>query len=214
MQALKIGHFGLVPRLHKSFKSILNERCQSSAKDRLFSKKISFSFLFEGCLKDTSSCRSNAFRPGEGQFLGLLRRVLVDRDESGNSFALQILAAHDMTWPFWRDHDHINFSRRNDRLEMHSKSVAEQKRFALFHVRSYLTFIDPCAFEVGRSKKDNISFLRRFADRDDLETMLFCDRDGFALFVEANNDRDAAILQVQRMRVTLRSESNYCAYFT
>jgi hypothetical protein len=80
-------------------------------------------------------------------------------------------------------------------------------------MRQHLFQINFRDSEIRRREKDYIGFLSRFRNIEHSETILLGDWDGFAAFVQTDDDFDPAILEVQRMRMSLRSEADDSAHF-
>jgi hypothetical protein len=64
-----------------------------------------------------------------------------------------------------------------------------------------------------RREKDYICFLSRFCDIQHSKTIPLADRDRFAALLQTDDDSDAAILEVQGLRMPLRSEADDSAEF-
>jgi hypothetical protein len=80
-------------------------------------------------------------------------------------------------------------------------------------MRQHLFLINFRDSEIRRREKDYIGFLSRFRDIEHSEPILLGGLDRFAALVQANDDFDPAILEVQRMRMSLRSEADDSADF-
>ena len=73
-----------------------------------------------------------------------------------------------------------------------------------------INFRDP---EIRRRVKDYIGFLSRFRDIQHSETIPLSDRNRFAALVQTDDDFDPAILEIQRMRMSLGPETDDTAHF-
>src|SRR6516165_2604035 len=126
MKTFEIGHLGLVTGLDQGLKTVLNERGETATKHGLLAKKIGFGLFLKRGLQDSGSSCSNPLCPGQCKLLGLLRWVLVNRDQSRYAFTFEVLTPDDMPRTFRRDHDHIHVLRGNDGLKVNGKTVAEK----------------------------------------------------------------------------------------
>ena len=146
---------------------------------------------------------ANALGPRQRRRLRLAARVLINRDQRRNAFAFDILTADDVPGPFRRDEDHVHIFRRNDGLEMNRKSVREQQRFALGQIRRDVLLVSLRLLGVRQRHKNHVRLLHRFAGGDDLKSFFPRDRDGLAAFVKADDDLEAAVLEIERVGVAL-----------
>src|SRR6266849_1743660 len=73
MQALKVGDLGLISGLDQGFKSLLDERSQSTTEDGLFSEQITLRLFFESGLQNSVAGRANSVGVAKRVSLCLLR---------------------------------------------------------------------------------------------------------------------------------------------
>src|SRR3954467_15640471 len=60
MQALEVGDLRCIPSFDESFESLLNQRCQASAKNCLLAEEIALGFFLESCFENSGACRADA----------------------------------------------------------------------------------------------------------------------------------------------------------
>jgi hypothetical protein len=148
---------------------------------------------------------------GERLREGLAARVLKDGDQAGHAAALLVLATHEAPRALRRDQHHIEILARLDLLEVDIEAVREEERCALRKV-----LLDrPCRRllrEVGCQHRDEpgADDGRRQARRPRQAVLL---RALPAFFVaaatHADDDIEAAVLQVQRMRAALAAVTDH-----
>ncbi len=146
-------------------------------------------------------------------FLALPARVLVDGDERRDAFALGELAADDVAGAFRRDHDHVHVLGRHDGLEVDGEAVGEEQRLALFQVRRDVRVIYGGNAGIGHGDKDHVGALDGLGGIEDLEALFLRDRAGLAAGVKADDDFDAAVLEIERVGVALGAEADDGAGF-
>ena len=136
--------------------------------------------------------------------LALPGRVLLDGDQRRRAAAFDEQLANAMARRLRRDHRHVDVLRRLHGAEADVEPVREHQHLALGHVRLDLR-IHRRRRRVGHENHDDVGPLRRFGGRGDRQAV----RLGLALRLavrrEAHFHLHAAVLQVQRVRVPLRS---------
>jgi len=209
MQALEVGHLRGVAGFHQHFKTGLDEGAGTAAKHGLLTKEIGLGFFLEGGFDDTAASAANAVRPGEGDLLGLLVGVLMDGDEGGHAFAFGVLAADDVAGAFRGHHDHVHVLRRHDGLVENGEAVGEQQRLALCEVGGDVFLVHAADLRVRHGDEDDVSGLHSFCGVHNLETLLLSHLAALGTRVEADDDFDAALLEVQGVGVALGAEADF-----
>ena len=134
----------------------------------------------------------------------LPRLVLMDGDEARHAAALLVFAAHGVARAFRRDHADVEIGARLDQVEVDVEAVREHQRRALLHVGLKVVLVDVALQLVGRQHHDDVGPLGRLGDFHHLEAgALGLLGRGRALAQRDGHVLDAAILEVQRVRVTL-----------
>ena len=201
MQALIIGNRRLIARFDQRLIAADNEFRCAAAQHCLLTKQIGLGFLSKRRFEDAAAGAPDAMRVGERLGLGGAGGILRHGNQAGYAAALLVLPAHQIARPLRRDQHHVKVLARLDLLEVDVEAVREQQRRAFLEVR-----LDVLVY----------GFLRqvRHQHGDDLRAG-DCG-DGFhdfqAIFpglvpaltpTHANDNVEAAILQVQCMRATL-----------
>ena len=130
--------------------------------------------------------------------------VLMHGDEARHAAALLVFAAHGVARALRRHHADVEVGARLDQIEMHVEAVREHQRRALLHVGGEVLLVDVALQLVGRQHHDDVGPLGGLGDVHHLEAgALGLLRRGRALAQRDGHVLDAAILEVQRVRVTL-----------
>ena len=85
--------------------------------------------------------------------------------------------------------------------------MREEEGFALRQIRRNVFLVSGGLFGIRERDEDDIRAANSFGSGDDFKTSFLRDRDGFAAFVEANDDVETALFKVQRVGVALRAEA-------
>ena len=141
----------------------------------------------------------------ERDLLGLAGRVLRHRDEARHAAAFFVGAAHEVTGTLRRDHPDVDTGGRCDLVEVDVEAVRERERVAVREVRRDVGLVDLLLLGVGQQHHDDVGFPHRVAGRQHAQTRGF----GLGLrlrsFAQPDDHVDAGVLQVQRVRVSLRA---------
>src|SRR5271166_6952539 len=81
-------------------------------------------------------------------------------------------------------------------------------------MRGHLGIIDRSALEIWGREKDDIGLLYRFADIQHLKAVFLGDRDRFTAFVQTDHYLHTTVFEIERVRMTLGSESDYRTHFS
>ena len=120
---------------------------------------------------------------------------------------------HAMPWSLGRNHRHIHICRRVDRSVTNVESVREHEHFARGEIGRDLFFVDGRLRGVRRQQHDHVGPCGRIVIGFDCKTRADRFLPGFALRMQAHADRAAAIPQVQRVCVSLRTVSDDGDFF-
>jgi hypothetical protein len=101
------------------------------------------------------------------------------------------------------DEDHVDVGRDLDEAEMDGQTVRENEGLALGKVGGDVVGINVGLLHVGETDEDDVGLLHGLAGRDDGESVFLGDGLGLRAFVEADDDLDAGVLQVEGVRVAL-----------
>ena len=134
-------------------------------------------------------------------------RVLEDGDECRHAFSFSILAAHDVARPLGSDEDHVDVCRRNDRLVMDRKAVAEKERLALGQIGLDVFRVSGGLLGVGQSDKNDVCAAHCFRRVEYFKPTLLSDFAGMAFGIKTDDDVHAGFLEIQRVCVSLGAEA-------
>lgn len=124
-------------------------------------------------------------------------------DEGGNAFAFEVLTTDQVAGAFRGDHDDVDVGRRGDGFEVDSKPVAEEQGFAGGQVRGDVCLINFRNDGVWHGDHDDVGLFDSFCGVEHFETAFCGDGAAFGLWVETDDDLEAAFLEVQRVGVAL-----------
>ena len=137
--------------------------------------------------------------------MGAARRILVHRDERRHAAALGVGATHEVTRALGGDHDHVDGLRRADALEADVEAVRERQGLALAHRRFDELVVRCLLLGVGHREHDHVGPLGGGGDVHHLEAGGLGLGGRLAAVAQADDDLHTRLLQVQRVRVTLRA---------
>ena len=98
VQALEISHFRLIPGFDENLESSFHQSRSTAAEHDLLTEKIGHGFFAEVGFKHTSTSASDATSPSQRGLLGLARNILMNGDQTGNTFARHELRTNGVTW--------------------------------------------------------------------------------------------------------------------
>src|SRR3954470_13796663 len=162
MQTFEVGHLRLIPSFDQRFITSLNQCRESAAENRLFAEQVRFGFFFESSFDHTRAGAADALGPGQRDLLRILPRILIDRDQSGNTFAFSKLPPHNVSWPFWRDQNHIHILRRHDGLKVNRETMREEQRLSWSKIRSDVLRVSLRLLRVRKRNEDHVRAANSF----------------------------------------------------
>ena len=203
MDALKICHLGSIARLDERLETGLHQSGHAAAENSLLAEQIGLGLLAERSLQDTRTAGADTGSICQRVVLRLTAVILIDRDQAGNTLALDILRTYGMTRTLRGDHDDVDILLRNDAVEVDVETVCKHQDVAFLHVRSDLVIIDISGDFIGNEHHDDVGSLRSFLDFHNGQAGSFSLSDARAGGTKTDDDVHAALLQVLRMRMTL-----------
>ena len=129
-------------------------------------------------------------------------------DQRRYAAALQVLGTHGVTRALRRDHDHVHIGGRHDLAVMNVEAMCKDERVAFHETVGNAFGIERRLLFVVDENHDDIGKLCRVFCGIDFQTRFFCGCPGFAALIESDDDVHAALLEVQRMRVSLAAVAN------
>ena len=171
----------------------------------MFAEEVGFRFAFKGGFQNARSRAADTQRIRQSDVQGVAAVVLINRHQIGNAVAFHILAPHGMTGAFGRDHEYVYRLCGNDLFEMNVETVRERKVFAFRQVGRNGFFINIRHFFIGRKHHYDVRFFSGFRNGEHFKTRFFGDGPRSAALIESDNDLDAAVAQIERVRMPLRA---------
>ena len=104
-----------------------------------------------------------------------------------------------------RDHNAVDILVQFDQAEVHRETVRENDGLALGEVREDVALIDRCLLHVRQADHNDIGEANRLRRIKNREAMLLRYGAGLRTRIEADDDLAAAVLQIERMGVALRT---------
>ena len=202
VQTLEVGHLGRIPRFNERLVAGLDQRRQPAAEHHLLAEEIGLRFLAEVRLDDAGPSAADRAGIGQPDLAGIPARVLVDCQQAGHAAALRVFRPDEMPGAFWRHHEHVDAGRRDDLAEMDVETMPERQVGAVFQMRRDGLAVDGRLRLVRRQDHHHVRRLHRVGHRHHFQPALLRLLPRAAL-AKADDDVDAAFLQVQRMRVPL-----------
>ena len=96
---------------------------------------------------------------------------------------------------------------------MNVETVSESEGAAVFQVGSDFFCVDVSLFFVRNQDHRDIGFFNGFRNGFNFKAGCLGFGDGFAAFIQADDDVDAAVFEVQRMSVALAAITDDCDFF-
>ena len=195
----------------------MNEFAYTAAENSLLTEEVSFCLFTECGLKDTCTACADTACISKCDFLGVACVVLLNADQGRNTLSFGICLTYDMSRALRRDHDNVQILCRTDELEVNVEAMCECKRIAFLHMRCDELVVDISGALIRYEHHDDVACFRSAFDIHDLEVrMCFCELGSLfpvaASFTKSDNDVYAALCEVFRMCMSLRTEADnsYC----
>src|ERR1700674_1467618 len=131
------------------------------------------------------------------------------RHERWHATALLEYLADAVTRSFRRNHADIDASRRNYLSVPDIESVREHQRLTRTEMRLDVIAVEPRLTGVRRKDHDDLRLLRCIAHARDGEPRLSSGVIALRVFAQPDDNVDAAVLQVQRVRVSLTAVADH-----
>jgi hypothetical protein len=96
---------------------------------------------------------------------------------------------------------------------MNGKAVGEEQRLGRTQIRSDFIFIHHGHFRIGQRKKNNVASPHCLGCSENFKALAPRRRARFTFAIKTNDDGNATVAQVQRMRAALRAKTDHGACF-
>ena len=203
VEALEVGHLGLVPGLDESLEARLHERREATAQHDLLTEQVGLRLLGKGRLDHAGARTTDGVGIAEGLGLRRTRRVLVDSDESRDTAALGVRAPHEVAGALRGDHDHVDVGDGLHQFEADVETVGEGNGLTGGEVRCDVAIEDLGDVGVGERDHHKVSPLGCVAHAHDAQACGLGLGLGRRAVAQPDDDVDPGFLQVQRMGVAL-----------
>lgn len=107
VRAFRVGEFFGVSCFNEGVVCCFYEGGDATAYDCLFSEKVGFGFVFEGCGKYCGASGTDAAGVGQRGFEGVSGCVLVCTDEGGDTFSFKVEFSYHGAYSFWSNEDYV-----------------------------------------------------------------------------------------------------------
>src|SRR5690554_2166867 len=203
VQALEVSHFRRVTRFGQHLEASLDQLNRATAQNCLLTEQVGFGLVLEGGFDDTGTTTAHTAGVGQSDVLGIAGSVLEDRDQIGNTAALDELGAYSVTRRLGGNHDHVQILARYDLVVVDGETVGESQGRALLQVRLDFVLVQ-LGLELVRSQ-DHDHVGSRYGSRyvGDFQTMGFSLGDGGRTRAQAHGNVNAGILQVAGVGMAL-----------
>ncbi len=124
-------------------------------------------------------------------------------DETWNTKPSLEHCTHSVTRCLRGDHDDVDAFRCIDLFVENSEAVCEQKSLSFAEVRRNVLFVNALLNGVRKAERNQVGALGCFGVRNNFQACFFSFLLASAAFVQTDNHVEAAVLEVQRMGVTL-----------
>ena len=210
VDTFKVRVSGIVASFYKRFKACLHKRANAAAKNRLFTEKVGFRFRTEVGFENARSRAADTSRVSKTDFKCVARSVLFYCDQARNAFAYLIFATYRMTRALGRYHDNVYVLRGLNAAEMDIEAVRKCKRLTFGKVGFNAFFVKLRLLFVVDKDHDEVRFCSSFRSGHNFHALRFRFCPALAALVKTNDYVHARILQVERVRVTLRTVADDC----
>src|SRR6266705_411734 len=204
VQAFEISDLGLVACFCQRFETCLDQFTDAAAEYGLFAKKVGFSLFGKSGFKNAGARAAESFGVRKSEHFRSTACIPFDGEERRGSAAFREHLTNTMTGCLWSNHGDVDGGRRLDRTEADVEAVREHKSFARLEIRLDRIAIELGLFGFRGENNDDVGPGHGFRDSVDGQPFLlgFCARS--AGFMETDADGDAAIAEIQRVRMALR----------
>src|SRR5271163_2524901 len=136
MQTLEVSDIRLIAGIDQGFEASNDQLPGTATEDCLFTKEIGLGLFLKRCFQNTSSGAADRMRICKSCFEGFAGRILVYCHQAGNTAALFILPAHEITRSLRRHHNYVGVGVRLDFTVVNVETVRKQECRAFFQAWS------------------------------------------------------------------------------
>ena len=210
VQALEVGHLGLIPRRDKGLEPGVDKRRYTPAEHSLLTEQVALGLLLERGDQRTGLGPADGLRIRLDQVPRLPRRILCDGDQDGRPLPCFVLPSHRVPRRLWRDHRHIDVRRRLDIPEVHIESMREEQRIPRLQIRPNGLGIQLPLPRIRRQHHNQIGPAAHLLGRPDSQPLFFRFGPRLGPFVQSHPHIAPAVTKTERMRMPLGPVPEHC----
>ncbi len=203
VQALEVGHLGLVAGLDQRLEAGGDQRADAAAEDRLLAEEVGLGLLGEGRLDDAGAGAAERLAVGKRILLRRAAGVAVDRQQARHADPFGEEFAQAVPGTLRRDHADIHAGGRVDLAEVDVEAVGEHQRLARPQVSGDRLVVDAALHLVRHDDHDRVGLGRGVGDAQHPQPLGLGLRAARAPLVQPHAHVDAAVAQVERVGVPL-----------
>ena len=203
MDALEVGILGGIAGLDQRFKASLHQGGYTAAQNGLLAEQVGLGFDLKGGLHNGRTGTADAGAIGQRHIQAVAGVVLLNGYQAGYTLALDIFAADGMARALGGDHEYVHVLRRLDLAEMNVKAMGKRDGLALSQVGLDVLLVHIRLALVGDQDHNDVGGLGGIGHIHHGQAVLSGLLSALAALIQANDDVDAAVMQVQRMGMAL-----------
>ena len=188
----------------------LHQVGHAAAENVLLAKEVGLGLGLEVGLEKCRASSADGSAIGQGEVERVAGGVLVGADQARGTLALNIGGADGVAGSLGGNHDHVAVRADGDAAVVDVEAVREGDGLARGEVRLDVLLVHLGLILVVDQDHDDVSPLGGLGVGDDLEALLLGLGLGLGTGAQANLHVHTGVLQVQRVRVTLRAVANDC----
>ena len=202
---LEVGDLRLVAGVGENLEAHLDELVHAAEQHVLLAEQIGFGLLLEGGLDGAGAQGTAGLGIGQGQIPGVAARILLDGHDHRHATAGRVLAADDVARALRGDHEDRVVLGRLDVAVVDVEAVRERDGGTRLEVRLNLVGPHLALGLIRGQDHDHVGLGGGIGHGLDVQALLLGELDRLGGRAEADDDVDAGVAQVQRVRVALRA---------
>src|SRR5690606_29551730 len=205
VQALEVGHFRRVAGFRQRIETGLDQFDGTAAQNGLLTEQVGFGLFAEGRFDDAGTAAADGASVGQADVAGGTGLVLVHGDQCGHAAPLVVGAAHGVAGGLGSHHDDVDVIARLNLTVVDVEAVSKGQHGAGLDVGGDVVAVDLSDVLVGQQDHDEIGGLHGVAHFLNLQAGILGLGPGGAALAQADHHVHAGIMQVERVRVALRT---------
>ena len=205
---LEVSVLRRIAGLDQRLKASLHQLADAAAQHSLLAEQVGFRLSAEGRLQNARTAAADAAGISQSDVHRLAGSILMHAHQIRNTRTLQIGAANRVARTLRCDHDNVNVCGRDDLLEVDIEAVCESQHIARLEVRLDGLLVDVRLLLIRNQHHNDVARLGGFSRRHNSQTGSLCLLLMLGAGTQADDNVNAGIMQVFRMRVTLRTKTD------